>query len=201
MPLKHVGRFVKSKRKVVVAYRTVPGEPDQCVVVTTENLMADEHDSLMKAVESDAGQNAYEFAEAMIRNTLPDGRNMLAGFHATGRMMKVSTNEVEMLPDQVTVIRLDQLNQMIAEQRGVSVEDLAIKNPNSDTSDKTSVKEEAPAVDLTVAESTPLTDAELAAQLRSQADALFKEAKSLREQAETLAPTKKKTATKTKESA
>ena len=38
-----------------------------------------------------------------------------------------------------------------------------------------------------------LTDEDLAAQYRSQADALFKEAKALREQAEELKPTKRKT--------
>lgn len=196
MAFKHVGRFVKNKRKVVVAYRTVPGEPDQCIVVTTENLMADEHDALMKAVESDAGQNAYEFAEAMIRNTLPDGRNMLAGFHTTGRMMKVATNEVEMLPDQRTVIRLDQLNEMIAEQQGVSVEDLAVKGPEPKVAKESIVVDPVAQAAMAAA---PLTDEEIAAQYRSQADAMFKEAKRLREQAEELAPTKK--AAKTKESA
>ncbi len=38
----------------------------------------------------------------------------------------------------------------------------------------------------------PLDDEALAAQYRSQADTLFKEAKRLREQAEDLVPTKKK---------
>jgi hypothetical protein len=45
----------------------------------------------------------------------------------------------------------------------------------------------------------PMTDEVMAASLRSQADAMFKEAKSLREQAEELVPTKRKT--KSKESA
>jgi hypothetical protein len=51
------------------------------------------------------------------------------------------------------------------------------------------------------AQSELLTDDVLAAQLRSQADAMFKEAKRLREQAEELSPTKKKTTTKNAESA
>ena len=48
MNMKHVGRVVSSKRKVIVAYRVVPGEPNNCIVVTTENLAADEHDALIK---------------------------------------------------------------------------------------------------------------------------------------------------------
>jgi len=217
MALKHVGRLVKNKRKVVVAYRTVPNEPESCIIVTTENLMADEHDALIKAVESDYGQQAYEFAEAMSRTQLPDGRNMLAGFHKTGRMMKVSTSEVEMLPDRTTAIGLDELNRIIAEQKGISIEDLAIR-PDAKTAQKetaaktpkndvvleeydldapTEVKQAAQAASDQV-----LTDDELASKYRSDADRMYKEAKRLREMAEELSPTKKKsTAKKTTESA
>ena len=85
---KHVGRVKNNRRKVVVAYRVIPGEPDNCLVVQTENLSADEHDTLIKLVESDAGQTADEFAEAMARSYLPDGRIMLAAFHSTGKLNK-----------------------------------------------------------------------------------------------------------------
>ena len=207
MALKHVGRIASNKRKVVVAYRVVPGEPDQCLVVQTENLDASEHDSLIKAVESASGQEAYEFADAMARSYLSDGRNMLAGFHTTGKFRKVPTNMVEMTPDNSTNIMLDELNNLIAEQKGVTVADLAIKGPGGET---VKANEETATVDpVSDYTSTPattevsdniLTDEALAAQYRSQADALFKEAKALREQAEELVPTKKKTA-KTKESA
>ena len=92
MPVtKHVGRLINNRRKVIVAYRVVPGEPENCLIVTTENLMADEHDSLMKLVDSDAGQQAYELAEGMARTQLPDGRNMLAAFHKTGKLLEVET--------------------------------------------------------------------------------------------------------------
>lgn len=206
MSLKHVGRIASNQRKVIVAYRVIPGEPDQCLVVQTENLDASEHDALMKAVESSAGQSAYEFGEAMARNTLADGRNMLAGFHTTGKFRKFPTNIIEMTPDNKTSINLAELNNLIAEQKGVTVADLAIKGPDGKT---VPVKEETATVDPVAdytATPTPaaadgiLTDEVLAAQYRSQADALFKEAKALREQAEELVPTKKKT-TKTKESA
>ena len=191
---KHVGRIKTNQRKVIVAYRTVPGEPENCVVVTTENLMAEEHDTLMKLIESDAGQNEDVFANAMARTRLPDGRIMLAGFHVTGKMQKVPTDHVEMTPDRSTVIQLDELNRMIAEQKGVAVEDLA----TLDAGRSTEVTDMATVSDMPVAEDTAPTDgaviddATLAAQYRSQADTMFKEAKRLREQAEELVPTKKK---------
>jgi hypothetical protein len=160
--------------------------------------MADEHDALMKCVESNTGQAATEFAEAMARTQLPDGRNMLAGFHTTGRMMKVATNEVEMVPDRNTAISLNELNQQIAEQKGVSVEDLAISGGEPvDNQRETTVETvdyDAPQPPTSSTDGA-LSDEELAAKYRSDADRLYKEAKALREQAEELSPTKKKTKT------
>jgi hypothetical protein len=205
MALKHIGRMKNNQRKVIVAYRTIPGDAEHAIVVTTENLAADEHDSLMKLVESNAGQTAYELAEAMARSVLPDGRNMLAAFHATGKMIKVPTNTVEMTPDTRTTIVLSELNLMIAQQKGVSIDDLALKGTNKKVETIGTVNE-VPTKTETVVEAIQapvdgvLTDEQIAAQYRSQADALYKEAKRLRDQAEELAPTKKKTV-KTSESA
>jgi ABC-type amino acid transport substrate-binding protein len=206
MALKHVGRIASNRRKVVVAYRVVPDEPENCVVVQTENLSADEHDALIKAVESAAGQEAEEFAIAMARAYLPDGRNMLAGFHTTGKMRKVAQSEVEMTPNGNTVINLAELNKLIAEQKGVTVGDLAMRSNPAEAAPAPEGEVDAVAqyteTQSQVAEPAAdgiITDEQLAAQYRSQADALFKEAKALREQAEELVPTKRKTK-KTEES-
>ena len=189
--IKHVGRITTTKRKVVVAYRVVPNEPDSCIVVTTENLMADEHDALMKLVESDAGQQANELADAMARTRLPDGRIMLAAFHATGKMVKISTDMVEMTPNMQTTVPLKQLNELVAQQRGVSVADLAVKPNSSNEKPKADAPASVTAETLVVNEE-PLSDDALAAKYRSDADRLYKEAKRLRDEAEKLSPTKKK---------
>ena len=196
--IKHVGRLVRNQRKVIVAYRVVPGEPDNCIAVQTESLMAEEHDALISAVEGSAGQEAYEFGEAMARAQLPDGRNMLAGFHTTGKMMKMKTSEIEMVPDGTTTILLSELNQIIADQKGVTVADLALKGPDGKTKPvaETVADPTEAYTNETTTDDGVLTDEQLAAQYRSQADALFKEAKQLREQAEELVPTKKKQAKK-----
>jgi len=196
----HVGRMARNKRKVIVAYNVVPGEPDNAVVVTTENLAAGEHDTLMKLVESPAGQSSMNLADAMMRTLLPDGRNMLSAFHTTGKMVKVSTDDVEMTPNTKTVIKLSELNEAIAQQQGVTVADLAPAGP---TGTVQPTEESVTAEEVATSNPTGvLTDEDLAAQYRSQADAMFKEAKRLREQAEELVPTKKKVAkSKTAESA
>lgn len=198
---KHVGRVKSNQRKVVVAYRVVPGSPDDCLVVQTENLMAEEHDELLKLVESASGQDAYEFGEAMARARLPDGRNMLAGFHSTGKLNKVPSDMIEMIPNRATVINLRELNETIAQQRGVTVADLALKGTDGKTVTSDADATPIDPVEMYNETATPaavpasnevLTDDQLAAQLRSQADAMFKEAQTLRKQAEELAPSKKK---------
>lgn len=204
MALKHVGRIIKTKKKCCVVYRVVPGKPDTCVIVPTESLSADEHDTLIKLVESQTAQDSYELGEAMARSYLPDGRNMLAGFHSTGKLTSVETSAVEMTPDNVSVVRLDELNQLLAEQKGVTIAELALKDESGNT-----VQPQEPVAQdsITEAYTQPvktdgvLSDEDLAAQYRSQADSMFKEAKRLREQAEELVPTKKKTTKKTEESA
>ena len=197
---KHVGRIKNNQRKVVVAYRTIPNDPYSCLVVTSDALAAADHDELMKLVESDAGQKADEFYEAMERQYLSDGRNMLAGLHTTGHMRKFPTNEIEMVPNRSTAVLLSELNEVIAKQKGVALEDLAVKSRANPAPAANPVEAPAPTT-LEAPQNEVLTDEDIAAKLRSDADRLFKEAKALREQAEELSPTKRKTAKKTTESA
>ena len=188
--------MANNQRRVIVAYKVVPNEPDQAIVVTTENLAAEEHDTLMKHVESPSGQEAEDLATVMMRTSLPDGSNMLARFHTTGKMVKVPTANVQMVPNRNTTILLSELNEAIAQQKGVTVADLAVKGGEA----KPSVVAEAATANVPEA-TVPttdgvITDEDMAAKLRSDADRLYKEAKALRAQAEELVPTVKKSATK-----
>jgi hypothetical protein len=205
--IKHVGRIKSNGKKVLVVYRTLPGDSDSALIVTTEVLRPEEHDALISLVESNAGQNSYEFAEAMARTRFPDGSVMLHKLHLDGRLSKVKTSQIEMTPNTRAVVGLDQLNQMIAEQRGISVNDLALGNSNPPTSIQSvasvnEVPETPPETMATVDDAVvvksqePLSDADLAKQYRSQADAMYKEAARLRAEAELLAPSKKKTLSK-----
>jgi hypothetical protein len=201
--IKHVGRMKANGKKVVVAYRTLPGESDSALVVATEALTPEQHDALITLVESNAGQNSYEFAEAMARTRFPDGRVMLNELHYTKKLVKVKTSEVEMLPNVHATIELAQLNQIIAEQRGISVNDLALGN-GFESRDAATVSEVPPpkSENFEVKQPTPtqpsepLSDEDLAKKYRSDADRLSKEAAELRRQAEALVPTKKKTTVK-----
>ena len=194
-----------NQRRVIVAYKVLPGDPDHCVVVTTENLEAGDHDSLIKLVESASGQQADDLATVMMRTQLSDGSNMLARFHTTGKMIKVKTDEVEMIPNQNSSIKLSELNEAIAQQRGVTVNDLAVKSANGQTkapigsNDPKMTASEMAAVAPSIApmaDDGVITDETLAKKFRSDADRLSKEAAELRRQAEELVPTKKKVVSK-----
>lgn len=215
MELKHVGRVIASGKKCLVAYRTLPGDAYSCLIVPTENLPDSYHDALINLVESNAGQAAHEFAEALDRTQFPDGSRMLPALHSQGRLVKIPTNQVEMLPTNSASILLSELNQIIADQRGIAVDELAIQPGTSqekaqelakvkdliDDAAKTtsaSVNEpEVPAVDL----SDPVVAVK---HYRSQADKLAKEAASFRRMADelvtehNLAPAKKPAPTKEK---
>jgi len=203
--LKHVGRIKATNKKVLVAYRTLPGDAYSCLVVATENLPDDMHNALINLVEGPASQEAYEFAEVLDRTQFPDGSRMLPNLHANGRLLKVPTSDVEMVPAPGAAILLSELNQMIAEQRGVPVDGLSLQPEAS----KTEVREVATAKNLpsetpdvgkttsaSVNESAPEVttfdspEAE-AKHYRSQADKLSKAAAEMRRKAEELVPTKK----------
>ena len=123
--IKHVGRLTTNNRKLVVAYRTIPGEPDNCLVIHTESLDAADHDTLINMVEGNAAQSQNELSEVMARTQLTDGSNMLARFHQTGKLVKVPTKIVELMPTRTTAINLAELNQIVADQKGVTIDELA----------------------------------------------------------------------------
>ena len=91
---KHIGELVDGGAKVVIMYRTVPGEPNNCLVVGTKFLPDLYHNSLMKAVESEGGQDADEFADFASRQTFPDGTNMLSMLHNDNYIKKFKTKDI-----------------------------------------------------------------------------------------------------------
>lgn len=195
--LKHVGKMKNNSARIVVVYRTLPGEPYNALVVGTQGLGDSYHDTLMSLLQSDAGQQANELADILAVRKFPDGNVMLAYLHNNGHLKKVPTHMVFMTPNSQTQLPLDKLNEMIAQERGISIEDLAV-NDGSQQKPKNAKKVETVETIATVEDTTfskktiELTPSEM----RSRADALYKEAAKLRKEADELDPpkAKKKTA-------
>tara|TARA_B100000900_G_scaffold413393_1_gene437281 strand:- start:2217 stop:2771 length:555 start_codon:yes stop_codon:yes gene_type:complete len=145
---KHIGELAdESKAKVVIMYRTVPGETDNCLVVGTKFLPDMYHNALMKAVESDGGQEAEEFADYASRQTFPDGTNMLEMLHNDNYIKKFKTKEIMVTYGNTEdgKILLNKLNEMIAKEKGVKVADLAQTDPDAPAKETKATKKKADA--------------------------------------------------------
>lgn len=207
-PLKHIGKIKNLGSKVLVAFRTLPGESNMALVVSTATLPDQYHDAIMKLVETEQAQEAYEFGEILHIRPFPDGRPMLLALQQDGRLQKVATDNVIMTPTTTSEIALDQLNTLIAEQKNCTIDELCnfVKgapqgNKGAEVQDVAKVNDiEKPApARPQAADNAVLSDADIAKSYRSQADAMYKEAARLRKQADELDPPKKKTTKATEE--
>jgi hypothetical protein len=172
-------------------------------------------------LESDSGQQANELADIIAVRKFPDGSNMLEYLHNNGHLKKVATNMVIVMPNSTTQIPLDELNKLIAQQKGITLEELAIvpegevtpepvaevpaeyKNKWDKARAEKAAKLEAEQAAKTtsasvtakpevVAVAEAATPEEQAKLYRSQADKLAKQAAEMRRKAEELVPTTKK---------
>lgn len=195
MAVKHVGH-VGSGTKVLVVFRTLPGEPTNALVIPTAALKQTYHDELDSLVMKDESQQAFEFATILNVRKFSDGSTMLPSLHAKGYLQKVPTSEVTMTPATTkdSWIKLDELNKIIADQRGVGIDELALTE-SGQPGKTVAVANEVVADDQGV-----MSDEDLANKYRADADALYKEVQELRKKADELSP-KKTTAKKTKTSA
>lgn len=205
--LKHIGKLKNTGAKVLVVFRTLPGESNQALVLPVAQLPDSYHDSIMQLVEEDQAQDAFEFGEMMFIRMFPDGRPMLRAMQADNRLIKVPTDRVIMTPTPTSEVSLEQLNVLIAEQKNVAVDDLytfvkgAPKKSDAKVETIAEAQDISPTVDPDVpapvraqaSQTEALTDKDLAKSYRSQADAMYKEAARLRREADELDPPAKKT--------
>lgn len=176
--------------RVAVAYRTLPGDHTSALVIGTSGLTDSYHDALMSLIEGDAGQQANELADILAVRRFPDGTVMLNFLHNNGHLKKVPTNLVLMTPNSQTSIPLDEVNQMIATQKGIKVEDLAISDGTKKP--EAAVKEEVVSTEEIIVPDEPVSPLVTAKTYRSRADTLAKEAANFRRMADALDPPKKK---------
>ena len=143
---KHIGELAdESKAKVVIVYRTVPDEPNNCLVVGTKFLPDMYHNALMRAVESEGAQQAMELGEFLGRQTFPDGTNMLAVLHSDNYIKKFATKDIIVTFGNTTEgrIALNKLNEQMARDLGVKVSELAVKDSAPAEAPKTTKKADA----------------------------------------------------------
>ncbi len=145
--MKHVGFLKKSNSKVIVVYKTIPGDSENALVIDKDALRPFEEDQIILALESKDGQDAFDFGDLLGRKKMPvdaitdqtgseisqsvQGVSVLEYLHAKSMLIKQPTYNVIMTPTANNTISLDELNMEIANQRGTTVDDLAMKDPTS----------------------------------------------------------------------
>lgn len=181
--MKHIGRH--GDRKVAILFREVPNEDHMCLVIYPDTLPAPWESAIMKVLESDMGQQSEQFADALHRSLLPDGRVILGTLHVEKMIKKIRTADVLVTPRPDSSIRLDELNKMLNEMKTgeAAIKKLAeadaaqgLVPPEmkraAEAAFKRSQQPAAPASDV-------LSDRQLASNMLTQAQRMEAEAKGL----------------------
>ena len=177
--MKHVATH--NNKKVVVVFRKIPGDEHLCLCVYADNIPSLMHDDIMKVLEGKVGQQEHEFANALHRSVLTDGRNALAALHSEGYLKKVPTNQVIMTPTSRSTVRLDELNKIVDElQTGDEARQrLAENDAAAGLVDPTASRAQA-------STTTALSDEDIANNMLAQAEQMEANAKSMLAEAERL---------------
>ena len=82
--LKHVGKMKGSDERVVVPYRTIPGDSHSAVVISTAKISPEDHDAMMKVVESNAGQSKdRQYIKALCKSLHSSGLGIKKIIHVS----------------------------------------------------------------------------------------------------------------------
>ncbi len=142
---KHIGILKDDGAKVAIIFRTVPEEPENCLVIGPKFLSDVYHNAFMRALESAEGQASFELGTYLARQKFPDGIDMLALLHNDNYIKKIATANVIVTygPGEEGKIGLDKLNQMIADDMGISLKELSVKEDKPKTASKSNKKPNA----------------------------------------------------------
>lgn len=210
MATKHLGQVINTGKRCVVVFREIYNEngeivdPNSCLVVETDGLPDRYKDDLMRIVQSVPGQQSANLFNVLARERFSDGSPPLNWLYNTRRLQKYKTDQIMLIPDSNTQLRLDKLNRIVEMQKAGKTE-TEINNAMVDDTDAaprtktTANKTEAPAVSAT--SDDILDDAALAKQRLDQAESFATEAERLREEAYSLDPSLKPKRTRSKKAA
>ena len=189
--IKHIGKH--ADRKVAIIYRVVPGEEHMALVCYPDTLPKAFHNGIMSVIESDPGQQAENLADALHRNLLSDGRQILETLHREGMIKKVRTKDIVVTPNATSHVHLDELNKIMD---GIGAGDEAAKkmadldkntglvDPSANRAPMEVVEETVDAGDTV--DYSDMSDTGIAKQRMQQSKNLVAEAKALNAEAKRL---------------
>jgi hypothetical protein len=136
--IKHIGKLKDGGAAVAIIFRTVPGEPKNCLLIGPKFLDENYQNTFMKALESAEGQSAFELGHHLMKSRFSDGIEILPFLHQNGFIKKMPTENVivTMGLGNTGEVSLDELNELIAKQKGISVDELSLLDqPKTVTTD------------------------------------------------------------------
>jgi hypothetical protein len=111
---KHVG--VANNKKVIIVQRQLPGEESHMAAVLYSDILPTRyHDDVMKVLESEEGQAAWEFKEVLQRRMSSSGENMLQTLSSENYIKRVPQSNIMVKPNSKSSIRLDELVKLLNE--------------------------------------------------------------------------------------
>ena len=111
---KHVG--MANNKKVIIVQRSLGGDDAHMAAILYSDILPTRyHDDVMKVLESDEGQQAYEFKDILQRRMMADGQNMLQMLSSENYIKRVPQNAVVVKPNSKSSIRLDELVKLLNE--------------------------------------------------------------------------------------
>ena len=125
---KHLGVLAADNAPVVIVFKMVPKEPENCLVIGPNFLNLNYRDALMRSLESSDGQAAFDLGTFLAKCKFPGDANMLSFLHEENYIKKMPTKDVIVTygPDKNGRIPLDKLNQLLADDMKVSLKDLSV---------------------------------------------------------------------------
>jgi len=131
--MRHTGILNNTGKNVVVAFMSLPQDPDHALVIDTDALPDQFNESLRKIVESVDGQNAKDLADVLARRMSPDGSNttLLQKFHESGRLQRVPVSLVTMTPRKGLNWPLQQVLEAMKEEEKTTPADFDDLDPET----------------------------------------------------------------------
>ncbi len=117
---KHVGQDHLGN-KLVIVFRELPDDPDNCLVVYSNTLSEMYHDQLMRIVDSDEAQQVVDLFEVLTRRNFGDGLVMLNALHSKSLLRKMPVDKIVVTPMPNRQAPLREINNQIRTSKGQAV--------------------------------------------------------------------------------
>lgn len=134
---RHMGSIAATGSRVIVVFREIPDDIEHCLVVHADSLPESFRDAVSHVV-SHTGQNTKDLFEALHRERMPNGENMLSALHKYGLLVTKPTNDVLMHPTRNYSVKLDELNEQLRLQEDPKVNEADLQkkfNPYQEKSE------------------------------------------------------------------